>query len=67
MTPKRKPTVLVVYDTATNRYKRFEGKVRTNHVQAEYPMTPSMLEQFRSDPDSLLGPSEDDGGGDEVA
>lgn len=68
MTPKRKPTVLVVYDTATNRYKRFEGKVRTNHVQAEYPMTPSMLEQFRSDPDSLLGPGEDDdGGGDEVA
>lgn len=63
MTPKRKPATLVVYDTVMNRYKRFEGKTRTNHVQAEYPMTPSMLEQFRIDPDSLLGP----GGDDEVA
>ena len=65
---KRKPPVLVVYDTQTNRYKRFEGKTRTNHVQAEYPLSASMIEQFRVDPESLLGPEDgDDGGGDEVA
>lgn len=65
-TKKRKPTVLVVYDTATNRYKRYEDKVRTNHVQADFPMSASMLEQFRTDPESLLDPEGGDGG-DEVA
>lgn len=59
-TTKRKPTVLVVYDVATNRYKRYEGKIRTNHVQADYPMSASMLEQFRVDPKSLLGPEDDE-------
>lgn len=59
-TTKRKPTVLVVYDVATNRYKRYEGKIRTNHVQADYPMSASMLEQFRVDPESLLGPEDDE-------
>ena len=61
---KRKPQVLVVYDTATNRYKRYEGNQRTNYVQAEYPMSASMIEQFRADPESLLGPDDDDGDGD---
>lgn len=65
---KRKPPVLVVYDTTTNRYKRYEGNRRTNYVQAEYPMSTSMIEQFRVDPESLLGPDDDDDGdGDEVA
>lgn len=66
---KRKPTVLVVYDTKLNRYKRFEGTNRTNHVQAEYPLSAAMVEQFRVDPESLLDPEDedDDGGGDEVA
>ena len=62
---KRKPTIMVVYDTATTQYKRFEGNQRTHHVRADYPMTAELLEQFRVDPESVIGPDEEDG--DEVA
>lgn len=57
---KRKPPVLVVYDTQTNRYQRFEGKTRTIHVQADHPLTAPMIEQLRVDPESLISP--EDGG-----
>lgn len=45
---------LVVIDVKSNMYKRFVGKQRTDHVKAEYPMSMSMLEQFRTNPDSLF-------------
>lgn len=59
-TTKKKAPLLVVVDTATNRYKRYEGRVRTNHVQAEFPMDAEMLEQFRVDPESLLDAEDSD-------
>ena len=60
----RKPTVLMVYDTATTQYKRFKGNQRTHHVRADFPLTAELLEQFRVDPDSVLG--SDDGDNNEV-
>lgn len=61
---KIKPPVLVVYDTTKTQYQRFDGSRRTHHVRAEFPLTAELLEQFRADPESVLGPDEDS---DEVA
>lgn len=54
----------MVYDTATTQYKRFKGNQRTHHVRADFPLTAELLEQFRVDPDSVLG--SDDGDDNEV-
>lgn len=44
---------LVVVDTKQCVYHRYVGKQRTDALRSEYPMTASMIEQFRVDPESI--------------
>ena len=55
----KKTQPLVVISTKSHKYERYEGKVRTDHVSAEFPMDRSMIEQFRIDPASLFEDEDD--------
>ena len=49
---------LVVIDVKHNRYQRFVGKNRTDHVMTDTPLDRASIEQFRMDPNSMY--EEDD-------
>jgi hypothetical protein len=50
---------LVLIDTTNNFYVRFKGKTRLLTTKAPGgPLTPDEVEQFRTNPDILLGSPE---------
>jgi len=50
--------LLVKIDPKANEYRRYNGRVCTNKVRSDRPLTQAEVEQFRVDPLPMIGEPE---------
>ena len=51
---------LVLIHTKTNDYVRYVGKNSTDHLKSDQPLDAALIEQFRTDPNSVYDDEEGD-------